>query len=265
MKVRDITVEARIAEAPKFRIYLGKTDIGEQVILKVAKTFEDGDILTKEASKFNILRSFESELSSLQEIQSLPNAHFDWLFANLISSFMESTQGDRRINVFKIPDVDLAKLTPLTKVHTGTEIDARSSVWILGRFLKFYMMFELMTVAEKGSAPKYPLFSPGDYFIGPENHRLVYYNFSDDIEDVVAYDFVKAIAKFILSWVAIEKDDPAQKEYQELLEDFANEGRRTFEEAHSDLYGLVERLWGIQYHPFTYRDRNTITWKTIKE
>ncbi|MBO7664635.1 hypothetical protein J6S46_02135 [Candidatus Saccharibacteria bacterium] len=82
--------------------------------------------------------------------------------------------------------------------------------------------------------------------------------------DVVATDFVKATSKFILNWVVVG-DDPAEQEYLELLKDFSEYGRCSFEEAHGDLYRLVERLWGIQYHPFTYRDRGTIIWKTIKE
>lgn len=42
LRVKNIEVGNRIGEASKFRIYSGKTDSGEQVILKVAKTFEDG-------------------------------------------------------------------------------------------------------------------------------------------------------------------------------------------------------------------------------
>ena len=264
LRVKNIEVGNRIGEASKFRIYSGKTDNDEQVILKVAKTFEDGDILSEEASKFNILRTFETQVALLQEQQGRTSSHYDWLFANLSSSFMEPTQEDRRINVFTIPDIDLSKLIPLTKLHSEIEIDARTSVWILGRFLKFYSFFELLTASENNSTPRYPLFSPDDYLIGPEKPRLIYYNFSGDIADAVAFDFVKAVAKFVLDW-SIIGDDPTEQKYLELLKDFSEHGRDSFEEAHGDLYKLVEELWGIQYHPFTYRDRNTIILKTIKE
>lgn len=205
LRVKNIEVWNRIGEASKFRIYSGKTDNGEQVILKVAKKFEDGDILAEEASKFNILRTFETQVSLLQKQQGHTNSHYDWLFANLNSSFMEPTQGDRRINVFMIPDIDLNKLIPLTKLHDKIEIDVRTSAWILGRFLKFYSFFELLAASEDDSVAKYPLFSPDDYLIGPENHRLIYYNFSGDMADVVAFDFVKAITKFVLDWTVIKR------------------------------------------------------------
>ena len=263
MRVRNIEVGNRIGESPKFRIYLGTTDDAKQVILKVAKTFEDGDILAREAGKFNIMQSLGTEIAKFESDQG-GNSHYDWLFANLLSSFMEPTQGDRRINVLEVFDTDLGKLVPLAKLHAETEIDARTSVWILGRFLKFYSFFELMAASGDNPITRYPVFSPDDYLVGPERHRLVYYNFSGDVADVIANDFVKAIAKFVLSWVAIE-EDPLEQKYFHLLQDFAENGRTSFEEAHGDLYELVEELWGIHYHPFTYRDHDTIIWKTIKE
>lgn len=264
LKVRNIEVGNRIGEAAKFRIYLGTMPDGQPVILKVAKTFEDGDILAEEASKFSILHSFGEQVANFEADQNGTNSHYDWLFAKLLSSFMEPTQGDRRINVFATPDIDLNKLTPLSKLHAEVEIDARTSIWILGRFFKFYSFFELLAAAGDSSVARYPTFSPYDYLIGPEKHRLIYYNFSGDVADVVATDFVKATAKFILNWVVIE-DTPAEQEYLELLKSFSEHGRNSFEAAHGNLYGLVEKLWGIQYHPFTYRNRNTMIWKTIKE
>lgn len=253
-----------IGNAPKFRIYTGTTDDNKQVIMKVAKTFEDGDILAEEASKFNLLRVFESQIAALQEKKGDGNAHFDWLFASLMSSFMEPTQGDRRINVYAMPDVDLSELVPLKTLHNRTEIDARTSIWILGRFLKFYSFFELMALSDDNPIVRYPLFSADDYLIGPEQHRLIYYNYSGDMADVLGVKFVKSIAKFILDWVVVG-DSPEEQKYLSLLSDFAKNGRGLAGEAHKDLYTLVRELWGVQYYPFTYRDRNTITWKKMQE
>lgn len=264
MKVRDIEVGSLIAEAPKFRIYLGTTGDKQSVILKVAKTFEDGETLAKEAGKFNILSNFHEQVAEFEADQGKNSSHYDWLFANLLSSFMEPSQGDRRINVFTIPDINLDKLIPLKKLHKEVEIDTRTSIWILGRFFKFYSFFELLAANGNENIPKYPVFSPDDYLIGPKEHRLIYYNFSGEIADVIANDFVGTISKFILEWVVIG-DDPAEQEYFELLQNLAGIGRDTFEKAHGDLYRLIKSLWGIQYYPFTYRDRSTINWKKIKE
>lgn len=264
MRVRNIEVRDRIGKAPKFRIYLGTMDGEQPVILKVAKTFEDGDILAEEAGKFNTLSSFAEQVAELEASQGKKSSHYDWLFANLLASFLEPTQGDHRINVFATPDINLDELVHLPHIHDKVEINTHTSIWILGRFFKFYSFFELLAADVNLSFTRYPIFDPSYYLIGPAKHRLICFNFSGDIADAMATDFVKTISKFILDWVVIE-DNPAEQEYLELLKDLAEHGRCSFEEAHGDLYRLVERLWGIQYHPFTYRDRGTIIWKTIKE
>ena len=252
-----------MAKSSKFRVYLGKTEKEEPIILKVATTFENGDVLAKEASKFNLMRASEADIRKFESAKKR-DSHYDWLFAKLINSFMEPSQGDRRINVFAMPDADLAELTPLAKLSNTVEIDVRTSIWIFGRLLKFYGFFEL--IAENGDIPfaQYPVFSPDDYFIGPQNHRLIYYNFIDDVNDAVAFDFVKTIANFIDNWVVIDENDENEKEYKRLLKDYVKRGRQTFELAHGELYRLVERLFGRKYHPFTYRDKGTITWKVME-
>ena len=142
MKVRNIEVGRRIGESSKFRIYLGKTPSEQSVILKVAKTFEDGDILASEAGEFNILYVFSEQIAEFERKAGLESARYDLLFANLIASFIEPTQDDRRINVFAMPEIDVSELIPLTKLSSTVEIDARTSVWILGRLFKFYSFFD---------------------------------------------------------------------------------------------------------------------------
>lgn len=263
MKVRNYEVGKLIGEASKFRIYLGN-DGDREVVMKVAKTFEDGDCLAEEASWFNILRAFIAQVTDMQEKSGEMSSHYEWLFARLLSSFLEPSQKDRRISIFEVVDTNFGQLIPLPKLRTKTEIDARTSVWILGRLLKIYSFYELLAVSGDNPVIRYANFSPGDYLIGPERHRLIYYNHSGAMADVVANHYVKAIAQFILEWIAID-NDPAEQEYHRLLEDFVTNGRATCEEAHAELYRLVGGLWGIQYYPFTYRDQGTSRWRTMKE
>jgi len=263
LKVRDYEVGKFIGETSKFRIYLGNHD-DQQVIMKVAKTFEDGDALAEEASWFKVLQAFANQVAKIQERSGEKNAHYDWLFAHLINSFLERSQQDRRINVFEVVDTSFDQLTPLSKLCTKTKIDARTSVWILGRFLKIYSFYELLAFSGDNPIVRYANFSPGDYLIGPERHRLIYYNHSESVADVIANDYVKTITKFISEWVVIGADT-AEQAYSKLLGDFATNGRMTCEEAHAEFYRLVRELWGIQYHPFTYCDLETGKWKTIED
>lgn len=257
-------METRIAEAPRFRVYLGTQDDGQPVILKVAKTFDDGDVLVTEASRFNGLAALINQVAECESIRNRQNSHYDWLFAHLQSSFMEPSQDDRRINVYTTPGAPLAELVPLTKLHASVEIDPRTSVWLLGRFFKLYGFYELKAVVENLSFASYPQFSPDDYLVGPERHNLVCYNLSKSLDDVVAYDFVATIAEFMLNWT-VTTDDPKEQAYQDLLQDLAKYGRAKFGQAHRDLYTLVRELWGIEYHPFTYRDRGAAFWRHIEK
>ena len=260
MKVKDIEVGTRIGESSKFRIYLGKKADGQSVILKVAKTFEDGVVLAKESAKLYQMSLLADEIETFEKKGGVPGTSYNWLFAKIETSFMEPTQDDRRINVLTMPDIDLSELTPLAKLHANVTIDARTSVWIMGRFFKLYGFFELIAAGGDSPIVRYPIFSPDDYLVSPEKHRLVYYNFTDDIADVVAYDFVKSIAKFMLEWIELEGDSH-EHEYYQLVKDFSEHGRDSFELAHKDLYDLVKKLWGISYYPFTYRERGTVAWK----
>jgi len=268
LKVRDIEVGELIQETPTFRIYLGTAPDEREVFLKVAKTYEDNQPLIDEASTFSEMAIFGEQIARYEEEQSGRNSHYDWLFANLMKSFSEPTQGDRWINVFSVLDTEIGKLMQLQKLQSETEIDAKTSVWILGRLFKFYGFFELMGVDESEDSEfytaEYPVFSPDNYFIGPERHRIICYNIPEKNLCSFANDEVKAVAKFVLDWLAVE-DDPKEQEYKELLEGFVENGRERFEYAHRELYELVRELWGRSYYPFTYRDRGTLVWKTISK
>lgn len=260
-KIRDIEIKNLIGQSSKFRVYVGHQDNGQKVIVKIAKTFENNSVLAKDAKVFNSLKAFESHL---RELSDQNNVNYNLLFAQLISSSMEPSQDDRRINVFALPEIDLDSVMPLVKLSSQMEIDARTSVWILGRLLKFYGIFELMKTAHDADACNYPVFCSSDYFIGPEMHRLIYYNCLDEIEDVYATDIIKMIAKYMLTWTVFDDTEENQR-YRSLIQDFDKHGRDTASQAHKDLYDLVRELWGIHYYPFTYRTRESIDWKIIKE
>lgn len=263
ISINEIEILNLIGESSKFRVYLGQRS-DEKVIVKVAKTFEDNQSLADDAKMFNSMKAFETHLQSIVEYSHQKAPGYNLLFADLLSSSMEPTQGDRRINIFTMPDVELDQLMPLTKLSSQMKIDARTSVWILGRFFKLYGMFEIMREAEGADACKYPVFSENDYLISPGAHRLIYYNFSEEICDIYATDIVRRISSYMLSWIDFDDTDENQQ-FKQLLEDFSKNGRKTSAEAHKDLYDLVRELWGISYYPFTYRINETLEWKVMKE
>ena len=267
MKIRGIEVDPNdfFAQTKRFRVYLGNSDKDGPVILKVAKTFEDNDVLNEDAATFTRLAANSQEIDEYETSHGGGNrSRFDLLFASLLSTFVEASQGDRRINVYRAPDTKLSKLLPLSKLKADYEIDARSCVWMMGRILKFYILFEKDKMDGEETVARYPDFYPEDFLIGPERHRVIYYNYSGGEDDSIADGHIKAIAKFFLEWIVV--NDEAEQRLYNLLKDFSEHGRSEFYDAHSDLYALASELWGRGvYYPFTYRVRGTIAWQKQKE
>lgn len=264
MEVRGFEVGKLIGESPQLRLYLASKE-QQQYIMKVAKTFEDGDILATEAGWFKRMSAFEKEVAKLEKETERKPSRYELLFAELIDSFMEASQDDRRINILAMPEVSLDALTPLAKLRAETHIDARTSVWILGRLFKLYSFYEL--IAESGDCPviTYTTFAPGDYLIAPRTHRLVYYNHTGGIQDLSAHTYVKAITQFILDWTIFDDSDANEHAYHDLLLDLASIGGISCEYAHEQLYNLVRKAWGIKYYPFTYQSPDSNVWRNIEE
>lgn len=253
MKARNIEVGNLIGRTKRFEIYLGSKDDATPVILKIAKTYEDGSVLSDEAGKFSALKGFVDLVAETETKKGRETAHYDWLFATLAESFEEPSLDDRRVNVYQMPEgASPDTLIPLPKLVKETKVDPRTSVWVLGRLLKIYAFFELIAIEKGNDYVRYPKFSPGDFLIGPEFHRVVYYNYSGMVDDAIATNFVKQIAEYIKNWVVVT-DDEKERKYHELLEDLSENGREKAGEAHADLYELVKELWGIEYYPFTTR------------
>lgn len=257
-----------IGESSQQQIYAAKKD-DKSFLVKVAKTFEDGDLLVDEMHCFRRLGVMIEQIDTLMQQNSAQddkpaNPHYDWLIAKLVDSYTDFTQGDRRFNILEMVDASLDDLVPLAKLSAKVKIDARSSVWIFGRFLKLYSLHEI--VAESGDSPvfQYHRFSPDDYLIDPRHHRLIYYNYSGQATDLTANRCVRTIAQYMLTWTVAGEAQEDQS-YVRFLKELATVGCSTFEDTHRILYGLVDAWWGHKYHPFTYRDEDTKIWKSLED
>lgn len=254
MEIRGIKIGSLVEETEKKYIYLGIFPDKNPVIIKSAKSSDNNKTLLNEVKWFEKLRTFNEEVEKHSKKIGV-EYHFDWLFAWLVTTFVEPNQDDRRFSVFSMPETEIGKLIPLSKVARTTQIDSRTSVWILERIFKFYAYFELMR--ESGDIPltEYPVFSSRDYLLGPVQHRLIYYNYSGSGMDFTAYELVKTITTFIKGWVVLS-EEAEDKKYGYMLDDFSQKGRKSFVEAHGELQKTAKDLWGTKYHPFTFRNLN---------
>lgn len=283
MMIKDVKIVKLVGEAENFRLYTGKRG-NETVLVKVAKTIDDNQLLAMEAGRANEMKEFNTQLEDFDKKNDRESPAFGLLFAELLYSFTESTQGDRRINVFRINGVEADNLIPLTKVAYQTIIDPRTSVWIIGRFFKLYFFYELMADFLTGLDhpdhekvnPHYPVFNPDDYFIDIAGHHLIYFGFSPTFEGASANPYIKDITRFMLDWLHEDCDKDTDDyinsvKYIEQLWYFRDHNISTARCAHTELYSLVRELWGIEFYPFTYQNKNapgswiTLNNKNIKE
>lgn len=265
MEVRgDYEVGKLIGESSRQQIYAAKKD-GKDFLVKISRTFDDGVWLADELQCLRRLNVMADQIERLRRTSgdTSANPHYDWLVARLADSYVDFSQDDRRVNILEMVDASLDDLMPLAKLSSKFEIDTRTSVWILGRFLKLYCLHEL--IAEGGDCPviQYHEFSPDDYLVDPQHHRLIYYNYSGVATDLTANRCVRAIAKYMLEWTATE-DVKEDEDYVRFLKELAAIGGSAFEDTHRILYGLVDVWWGRKYHPFTYRNKGTKIWKKLE-
>lgn len=281
MKVRDYEVGKLIGESPHMRIYLATdTKNGKEVILKIAKTYEDEEWLKHDVGVLLEHQSFLEAPRILkmsdEDRESFEKARYDLLAAKVVNTFVEKSQGDRRVNVVKLPQVTMAELTPLSKLMAETRIDQRTSVWIFGRLLKFYSIFEaLIDKAYDPSARDvgrfngdlvfafYPEFSPGNFLISPRNHRVIFYNSTGWGKARTAKPYIKQMAETMYEWVSHNGNENVA--ILMFLSELKDDGAEDFNGAHHELYDLAGDLWKRGYYPFHYREKDSNIWRTIGE
>lgn len=286
MRVENYEVGRQFAETTNERLYLG-TDVndGKEVIIKIAKASHDNQKLMENT---NLLEKYWAAVTAVDATAGLSDefraafkrGRCDLLAAYPLASSYELTQRDKRISIVAIqsvrmisivtlPDVKLSEVMPLSNIGNDYLIDARTAVWILGRILKFYQVFELigaMEISAHAESPalcRYPLFSMGNFLIAPRRHRVIFYHAGKGTVAIsgTTKDTLENIAS---SFLECTQNMPT--EMVNLLVSLSCGRVSSFTEAHEKLYEVADKIWPPrEFYPFTYQDKNGGEWKTIGE
>lgn len=174
-------------------------------------------------------------------------------------------------------DVPAESTMLLSEVFMKTDIDPITSSWILEDILKLFLFFEH---AYRDSA-FYPCdqeqiaFDSDSFLINPSHRRLIYYNdldyYSprdyrprDKVEIYTPQTEIQKIAAFILDFL----DDSVielHPEYLELLEDWEDNGRSSFDYAYTEFHAFAKSRGYLGEKPFTYHYVDDPTWHSIPE
>lgn len=191
--------------------------------------------------------------------------HYDWLIPMLSESFVCEPQGRRQVNILSFAGIEAGEFMPLAQIlQKNQRVDLKTSVWIVGRMLK---LLDFTIDAEVGTS-----FALDKFLLGPREHHLVMLDwtnarkvFGDDREGVnlnilrigecglklIGATYDKTGWQYDYPYVENEVEyidflhqmatlsEPFYRSYQDI--------RRT----HRRFYGVVDKVWGRAYHPFT--------------
>lgn len=257
---RNYQVEKLIATSETSRIYVCTDDDGKQHLLTIASAIEQNGDLARAAFVLGKLAQraevYEDEHAK-QHSDSDKKVLYDWLFPTVIDSFICPSQENRQINILGLKEAEVSEVMPLSNLAKNNLcVDAKSSVWILGRLLK------LLGFAHENNIATDAITS-ANVLIGPERHRvflLIWDNamLYDRVPRVVRLQNIKDAAKITLDAlgpIALTSLEPGEADYFSFVNDLANGYTHDALMAHEKLYDLVSLAWGIKYHPFTTKNR----------
>lgn len=253
-----------LSETDWFRLYLAKSlDGAQSYLLRVpTEAYYNGEINLEAFALTHLATCSENIEAEFSKQKKNPNArvHYDWLFPKLAMTFLTGEdQGERQVNLLSIVDGKVEDFVPMAKLMTKYKVDAKTGAWILGR------LYKLQSFLEENGGPYN--FNVDGVILEPRFHRMVYLGAVRSGEwcdwDVSARNATAAIN----DWVEFNGTEH-EEEFRELLSwfyDKENDHKWTGTEAHRILYDNLEKWWGHKYHPFTYMERESGTWQTIKD
>lgn len=256
----------KIGVSEDFTVYQCSLEDGRSALLKIASAIEYNSVLDREAFLLDFLReraeSVEKEFveSGLAKDTKLNN-HF--CFPEMVESFIAADQGNRRVNILGFFDIaeKLSDLVPLTHLRSRDKvlIDARTSVWILGKLLKFFVFTHNQGVAINN-------LSGGNILINRDHHFVAIFDWTeaeifpaDKISHEISSAEIKQVAEEVIHALGgISEDDytPREKEqpqvkYELFLARLLS-GKHSYAiRAHQEFYKLVDQLWPREFYPFT--------------
>lgn len=261
-------VSQALAKGLRANFYLCReVNTERRLILMIAQDLELNPYLERVTYSLGRLKdysdAYEEEYAKQQcaegatEIKLL---HYDWLFPQVFDSFCSIEQDGRKILILDYPDADLLGGMPLMQIRKkNLRVDLKTSAWIMGRFLK------LLSFLQGSNA--WIQVGIDDYFLIPDQHRLLKLDFSDllilaDCSPGRRAIEIRQAAKIILNLIGVtwdakywkyeyELEDEKDKQYLNILAWLYYHTPSHSFSAYESFYCVVNEIWGRKFHPFT--------------
>lgn len=236
-------VKNLVAESDLYRLYV-VNDGSQDLLLRIPTDVSGNGDIEREAFVLEHLSKQSADYEIDFAVDHDTKLHYDWLFPSLVESFVVAEQGDRRVNILALLGANVSQVAPLVKFMEVENVDAKTTVWVLGRLLKLQSFVNEIGIDYT--------FSENEVLIDPHHHQVIYlgWNTAKFEENADPRLNIKLATRAVLEW-GVENGTEGETEYYKWLTQLADTGKRDAFVAFEDLYATARNIWGARkYHPY---------------
>ncbi len=256
-------VQNLVGENDRFRYFRVQNPESpdSELMLKIGVSTAQNGILDREAFLLGELTEAAAGLEAeyQRKFPGHNRLNYTICFPQVVETFVVPDQGSRRVVVLGFQAVDrLIDLVPISFIRERdrSRVDMKTSVWILGKTLKFLDFVHSCDVGFGSLADHETT------LIEKEHHLVTLLDWSQAKRGFDAKSRREEVALAArnvwwllggdLATMTLPKDDPDyDSAYEAVLMSLTRGAFCDAREAHSAFYHTVESLWGRNFHPFT--------------
>ncbi len=256
-------VQNLVGENDRFRYFRVQNQESpeRELMLKIGVSTAQNGLLDREAFLLGELTDEAQRLEAEYQRKFPGHGRLNYTicFPQMLETFVVPEQGNRRVVVLDFQAADLlADLLPISFIRDRdrTRVDMKSSVWILGKIIKFFDFLHSSDFVYQSLADRETI------LIEKGHHLVTLLDWSKAKRGLDAKGQREEIALAArnvwwllggdLVTMKLPKDDPNyDSAFEAVLASLVRGAFSNAREAHSAFYQTVEAIWGRSFHPFT--------------
>jgi hypothetical protein len=256
-------VQNLVGENDRFRYFRvqNQESPDTELMLKIGVSTAQNGVLDREAFLLGELtdEAMRLEAEYQRKFPGHGRLNYTICFPQVVETFVVPDQGNRRVVVLEFQAADLlSDLIPISFIRERdrSRVDMKSSVWILGKTLKF---LDFVHSSDFG----YLSLADRETVLSEKGHHLVtlldWSRAKRGLDVKSRREEIVAAARNVWwllggdsATIKLPKDDPNfDSAFEAVLASLMRGGFSDAREAHSAFYQTVEAIWGRKFHPFT--------------
>ena len=263
---REYLVGKQVAGNPSYQLYTcSQEGLSTGYLLQIAKDTAANPAIDRMMYILRLLKKRSDELEEeYSKVKKDPKdcLNYDFGFSHIIDSFLSLDQGGRKVNILSFRNIsDVTQLVPLSNVRkSGLRIDLRTSVWLMGKYLKL-----LTLVHDQNIAIRY--ITDTNLLMERDLHYVMVFDWtraqifqnvitSDDrIHDIsqAARAIIHALGGDWITGSIPDVEDDIFLSYTDYLLRLARGGESKALRAHGTFYEIADTIWKREFYPFTVK------------